>query len=203
MDEKKLVSKILTEDKKALNKFYKTFKPKLLKYINNKVSLKKDTEEILHDTLLSALESLPIFKFNSSLLTWLKAIARHEIADFYRKKKIKTFVFSRFPFLEKIVDMALSPELALQEKETKQRIFRTFKNISEGYRKILRLKYIEGKSYVEIAKVLGKSVKAVESKLSRARLAFQKEYAKQNKTNFGKDWQIFSTSDDQGELPFF
>jgi len=31
----------------------------------------------------------------------------------------------------------------------------------------------------EIAQKLGKTVKAIESKLSRARLAFQKEYAKE------------------------
>lgn len=195
MDEKELVKEILRGKKKAINKFYQAHQNKLLIFINKKVANKKDAEEILQDVFISALDSLPLFKFNSSLLTWLKAIAHHETVDFFRRKKLKTIVFSRFPFLERLVDQALSPELALQEKEMKQKILATFKNLSEGYAQILRLKYIEGLSMAEIAQKLGKTVKAVESKLSRARLAFQKEYAKENR-------QIFNSSFNKGKLPF-
>jgi len=179
MDDKTLVKRILQGKKQAINFFYRNYKPKLFGYIAQKVADPKDIEEILHDTFISALDSLPLFRFNSSFLTWLKAIASHEITDFYRKKKIKTIVFSRFPFLEKLVAKALSPELALQEKEAKEKIFKTFKNLTEGYRQILRLKYIEGLSMAQISQKLGKSVKAVESQLFRARQAFQKEYAKE------------------------
>jgi RNA polymerase sigma-70 factor, ECF subfamily len=201
MDEKKLVKNIIAGNKKAIRLFYKTHKSRLFKHILKKVSNKKDAEEILQDVFMSALDSLPVFRFDSSLYTWVQTIARHEIADFYRKKKIKTLVFSRFPFIKKIVSQALSPELALQEKEIKQKIMATFKSISEGYSQILRLKYIEGKSYLEIAEILNKSPKAVESQLSRARLAFQKEYNWQTKNlnvktkDFNKkDWEILLTS---------
>lgn len=195
MGEKELVKEILRGKKKAINKFYQAHQNKLLIFISKKVANKKDAEEILQDVFISALDSLPLFEFNSSLLTWLKAIAHHETVDFFRRKKLKTIVFSRFPFLERLVDQALSPELALQEKEMKQKILATFKNLSEGYAQILRLKYIEGLSMAEIAQKLGKTVKAVESKLSRARLAFQKEYAKENR-------QIFNSSFNKGKLPF-
>lgn len=201
MSEKALVEKILQGEKKAINSFYKTYKAKLLAFISQKVADKKDAEEILHDTFISALDSLPLFKFNSSLFTWLCSITRHEIADFYRKKKIKTIVFSHFPFLEKLVDQALSPELAMEEKELKQKISRTLRSLSEGYSQILRLKYIEGLSMAQISQKLGKTVKAVESKLFRARLAFQKEYGKEIQ-NFKEDWQIFSSSGNKRSLPF-
>ena len=166
-----------------------------MSFILIKIGNKKDAEEILHDVYISSLDSLPIFKFNCSLYTWLCSIAKHETADFYRKKKLKTLVFSRLPFLKKIVDKALGPELSLQEKELKVKIFKTFKNLSEGYSQILRLKYIEDLSMAEISQKLGKTVKAVESKLTRARLAFQNEYLKENR-------QIFNSSFNQGELPF-
>jgi len=212
MKEKNLVKKIIKGNKKATTKFYKTFQPRLLNYILKKIDNPKDAEEILQDTFLSAIDSLPLFKFNSSLYTWLCAIAKHEIADFYRKKRIKTFLFSRFPFLKTLVSKALGPQLALQEKETKEKIIHTFKNISEGYSQILRLKYIEGKTIKQIAKILGKTAKAVDSQLYRARKAFQKQYAKEYITkitnfqypisNVKKDSEIFSLIDNKGELPF-
>ena len=139
-----------------------------------------DVEEIVQDTLISAMDSLPTFKGKSSEFTWLCAIARHEIGDFYRRKKIKQIVFSKLPWLKELVDEALGPELAYQELETKTRILRTFKNISEGYTRILRLKYIEGLSMKQIADKLNLTVKAVESRLTRARLAFQLEYDKKD-----------------------
>ncbi len=159
----------------------------LVGWVSLKVGSQADVEEIVQETLISAWESLPLFKGRSSLLTWVMSIARHEIADFYRKKKIKQVVFSRLPFLKELVDKALGPELAYQELETKRKILKTFKNLSEGYSKILRLKYIEGLSMKEIATQLNVSVKAVESRLSRARLAFRKEYAVKSATTSGQE----------------
>lgn len=201
MDDQKLIKEILNNNKKAISIFYKTYQARLLNFILRKVNNKKDAEEILQDTFLSALDNLPIFRGNSSLFTWLCSIARHETADFFRRKKIKTIVFSRIPFLKKIVSEALGPDLALQEKETKMKIFKTLRSLSEGYEEILRLKYIDDLSMAEIADQLKTTVKAVESKLFRARLAFQKEFVK-NKEITQKDFKIFLASLDKGVLPF-
>lgn len=201
MNEKELVREILKGEKKAIDCLYSHYKRGLLHFINQKVADKKDAEEILQDTFISALDSLPLFQHKSLLMTWLKAIAKHEVADFYRRQKIKTILFSHFPFLEKIIDQALGPDLAIQEKEMKVKVWLTLKNLSEGYRKILRLKYIEGLSMAEIAQELKITVKAVESRLSRARLAFQKAFVEDKIIN-QKDWQILLTTLDQRELSF-
>lgn len=201
MNEEELVKEILKGNKKTINKFYKTYQQRLLNFILKKVGNRKDAEEILQDTFLSALDSLPLFKGDSSLYTWLCSIARHETIDFLRRKKIKTIVFSRLPFLKKIVSQALGPELALQEKEMKLKIWQTLKSLSEGYREILRLKYIDGLSVAEIAHQLKITVKAAESKLFRARLAFQKEFAKDKKIS-PEDLKIFTAAFNKGELPF-
>ncbi len=170
--EAELIEKIITGDQKAIKKFYKKYQARLLNFILTKIKKKEDAEEILQDIMMSTIDSLPLFRGNSSLYTFLCSIAKHEIADFYRKKKIKTFLFSHFPKLEDIVSQALSPERVLEEKEFKKEVIRTLRAIGEGYSQILRLKYIDGLSYGEIAKKLKKSAKAVESKLARARSAF-------------------------------
>ena len=165
------------------------YRKRLIKFVAKKVGDFSDVEEIVQDTLVSALDSFSSFKGESKVFTWMCGIARHEIADFYRRKKIKQIVFSRLPFLEKLVSEALGPELAFQELETKTKILKTFKNISEGYCRILRLKYMEGLSMRQIAEKLDLTVKAVESRLTRARLAFQEEYDK-------KDYSFRDFTDD-------
>lgn len=173
--EKTLVLKILKGDQKAKREFYKVFRVRLLRFVKSKVP-PETAEEVLNDTFLSAFDSLPLFKFHSSLYSWLYSIARHEIVDFYRRKKIKTILFSRLPFLESLASKALGPEAVLAKKELKNEIKQVFGNLNEGYCRILRLKYMEGLSIKEIASILGKSVKATESKLFRARIAFQNEW---------------------------
>ena len=164
----------------------KKLRQKLVNFIKRKIGDRQDVEDVVQDTMISILDSQPDFKGNSSLETWALGIAKHEISDFYRRKKIKQIVFSRLPFLKELVSEALGPELAYQEQETKKRIVKTLKNLSEGYHEILRLKYIDELSMKEIGGKLDLTVKAVESRLTRARLAFQKNYVQET----GKNWHF-------------
>ncbi len=154
----------------------KSFRLRLMNFVLVKVSNLNDAEEIVQDTLVSGLDSLPRFRGDSELFTFVASIARHEIIDFYRKKRIKRVLFSRLPFLKKLVSDALGPELAYQELEQKKKIARLLKGLSEGYAQVLRLKYMQSFSMKEIALKTGDSVKAIESRLTRARLAFAKVY---------------------------
>lgn len=157
----------------------------LFRFIAKKVADPADAEDIVQETLIAIYDSLPLFKGKSAFYSWCCGIAKHEIADFYRKKKIKQIVFSRLPWLKDLVSEALGPELEYQEVEAKTKILKTLKNLSEGYARILRLKYIDGRSMRQIAAELNITVKAVESRLTRARLAFQKVYADQENRQIG------------------
>ncbi len=177
--DKELIRGVIRQEKSWLRKFHKRFENYLFNYISQKVDRPEDVEEILQDVLISAIYALPSFSGKSSLKSWLTSIARHEVADFYRKQKIKRILFSRLPILETIADQALSPEMALEEKEIKEKMISCFFSLSEGYRQVLRLKYIEGYTAKKIAQLSGKSVKAVESRLRRARHAFLKNWQTQ------------------------
>jgi RNA polymerase sigma-70 factor, ECF subfamily len=191
----KQISNIISEKPRAILIFYKNITPYLKNYFKTRVNCQKDCEELIHDTLLSIIDSLPQFKGNSKFTTWALSIAHHELVDYYRRKKIKTLLFSHFPFLENIIDKALGPQLALEEKEAKHKIYLTLKNLSEGYSQILRLRYLEGLSVSAIALEFNITYKAAESRLSRARLAFAKEFVRQRPQNYQNSQILDSTFD--------
>lgn len=153
---------------------------KLLGYLLRKTRNPQVAQDLLQETLISALDAYPSFKNKSSFLTWLCGIANHEIADYYRKKKIKTVLFSLFPFLEDLAEQAFGPEQQLLkieiEQETEKRVRYVLTKLNEGYAEILRLRYYQHLTIGQIAKKLNASYKAVESKLSRARKAFAQTY---------------------------
>lgn len=174
--DKKIIRGVLRNDKVWLRKFEAEYRPRLLKFILRKIGRFEDAEEIVQDTLASAIYSLPSFLGQSRLFSWLCGIAKHEIADFYRKKRIKAVLFSHFPGLETIASKALSPQMALEEKELREKILRCFFELAEGYREVLRLKYAEGLSLHQMAWRFKKTAKAMEMRLRRARQAFAKKW---------------------------
>ncbi len=176
LGEKNLIKKILEGDKNAVREFYERYKKGLFGFILGRVQDKKDAEEILQDTLLSAIDSLALFSKRSSLFTFLCGIAKHEISDYYKKRKIKTIVFSRFENWQFFVDKSLRPDEALMKRELERKIERTLRRILPRYRGLIKLKYIEGFSVKEIAKKLKVTEKSVESALFRARKAFALEF---------------------------
>jgi len=149
---------------------------RLKNFINQKTKNLTDGEEILQETLISAINCLPLYSGKSSFFTWLCGIAKHEIADLYRKKRIKTILFSHLPWLENLTAEALGPEQILLREEAVKKIEKTLKSLSEGYQQVLRLKYYQGLSVKEIARQLNETVKAIESRLTRARKAFTEAF---------------------------
>lgn len=169
-----LVKGILSGSEKSLLAFYRHFSPKLLAFIKKRTPSCEDAEEILQDVLLSSLDSLRDFTFKSSLNTFLHAIAKNKIIDFYRKKKIKKVLFSQVPKLESLLTTLLGPEDVFEEKQLRIRISQALKKLSPKYQKIITLKYFDDLSVREITRELQISFKSAESMLFRARKAFAK-----------------------------
>ena len=171
----KIAEKVLKGEKGAATAFYKEFAPKLRRYLNTKLP-EGETEEIIQDTFLSAFDSLPLYRGESSVSTWLISIARHEVADFYRKRYIRQAVEKTAPLFESMVSEVLSPEFVLEKKKIEKKFFSTYRSLSKQYQDILSYRYELSMSVREIAEKMGLSFKATESLLFRARLAFREAY---------------------------
>jgi len=163
-----------------MNKFYSRYFRLVYGYIRKQINDEETAEELANIILLSAWNSLPYYEGKSSQKNWIMGIAKHKIIDFYRKKKIKTVLFSAIPALEDIADKSIGPEGESLKVELKKEIKEVLDELSGGYSKILRLKYIDGLRNTEIAKKLKQSYKAVEGKLARARHKFRQKYEEKN-----------------------
>ncbi|MDE2589307.1 MAG: RNA polymerase sigma factor [Patescibacteria group bacterium] len=173
-----LVERILDGDKTAVTTFYNLYSKKIYNYAKKKLPRQEDAEELMHDTFLDALDSLPIFQGKSSLSTWLYGIAKHKIADFYRKKKIHYLLLSNLPFLQPIAKEVNQPEFQYEKNKIREGIEQAFHKLSKKYRRIIRLHYEENMPIKEIAIKLDLSFKATESLLFRARQDFKNKYEK-------------------------
>jgi RNA polymerase sigma-70 factor (ECF subfamily) len=153
--------------------FYQKYYLGVRGFVARKIDDEGVVDELTNDIMLAAYNSMPNFNHKCSEFSFICSIAKHKIIDYYRKKKIKTVLFSANPFFEEIADKALSPERDVLKNELRNEIEMTLKELKEGYGRMLRLKYIDGWRISKIASLTKLSVKAVESKLIRAKKQFQ------------------------------
>jgi RNA polymerase sigma-70 factor (ECF subfamily) len=172
-----LINSILKGTPGAARSFYFKYHRAVEYFVRTKCKSKEDAEEIVQDVFLSAIDSLGIYSGRSSLISWLYGIARHEISDYYRKKRVKILVLSKAPLLAELLgDEKWSEQfahLALREE-----VKRILGRLLPRYEQLLRMKYLEGWSVEDMARELDESFKATETALFRARKAFALEWSK-------------------------
>jgi RNA polymerase sigma-70 factor (ECF subfamily) len=166
-----------------MDSFYKKYYLVVRKFISQKVDDEGVVDELTNDVMMAAMMCRERFNGKSSEFSWICSIAKHKVIDYYRKKKIKTILFSISEEFEEIADKALTPERDVLKNELKEEIKKTFEELGKGYKDILRLKYVEGMKISEIAKNLKINMKAVESRLIRAKKKFREAWVYDQEKN--------------------
>jgi RNA polymerase sigma-70 factor, ECF subfamily len=170
--DRNIVIKILKGDEAAVGLFYKNNKSGLFSFILQRIEDRSDAEEVLQDVFLSAIMALRDFTFKCSLSTFLFSIAKNKIVDYYRKKRIKAVVFSKFFGFEDLISELLKPDEEFENEEIRRKFYKVLNSLRPKYQRVIKLKYIEGKKLSEIAEIISESIKSVESTLFRARKEF-------------------------------
>lgn len=166
--EQQLLIDLKAGDEKAVAKWFELYHNRLTKVAIKMVESRNDAEEIVQETFLNCLKHLPLFRGQSSIWTWMNSILRHEVADYFRKKyakkALKTIPITEFFMVE---NLNSSSDINDQVKFI-------LKSMKKESQELLMLKYVDGKKVEQIAKILGKSPKAIESEIYRARTEFKK-----------------------------
>ncbi len=172
-DDAEFLKKLKSGDSVAVRQWYSEYSSRLLSFITHKISNETDAEEVMHDTFLSCLHHLPLFRGESSIWTWMVRISQHEVADYFRKRYAKKFIHA-LPLSE-----LLCIENISNAHDTSQKVKDVLYKMTTESREILQMKYVDKKKVKEIAREMGRTVKAVESILFRARTEFRELYALQ------------------------
>jgi RNA polymerase sigma-70 factor (ECF subfamily) len=177
-----LARQVTDGDETALEAFYARYADPLFAFIYHHLDESRpDAEDIWQDTLLAAIRALPAYRGRSRLFTWLCGIARHKIADHFRRQgRSVAEVFSDVPQAElaALIGAGILPEEVVARQATRVRVVEALATLRDDYRTALVARYADEQSVDEVARQLGRTYKATESLLSRARVAFQEALAR-------------------------
>ncbi len=169
-----LVAALLRKDRKATAEFVARYADDLYNYLRSRLAPRHDqVDDLVQEVFLAAWESLGNYRGTGSLQAWVMGIARHKVEDYYRERL-------RAP--ESIEDSDQEPAAAvsgsdfnqlLEQDELRKNTWRVMGGLSEQYRLALIWRYWEKASAREMALKTGKTEKAIERLLARARAEFR------------------------------
>ena len=128
----------------------------------------EDAEDLVQETFLRVWNKSTTYKVGRvRFTTWLFTIAHNKFIDLYRKKKDRKEVYDEQVFVGNLEDL-------LQQEEKARALSESLSNLPENQRVAILLSHSQGFTNAEIATILGSSVRAVESILSRGRKTLRK-----------------------------
>jgi RNA polymerase sigma-70 factor (ECF subfamily) len=175
-EERQLVSEVLGKDRKATAEFVSRCTDYVYPFVRRRLMPRTElVEDLMQEILLAAWQNLAHFRGDSGLRSWILGIARHKVEDYYRKRLRATEVQEDD---DSLTELSAVPEFEgqLDAASEQERVQRTLVHLPEPYALALLWRYRDNRSLREMAELTGKTEKAMERLLARARENFKRRW---------------------------
>jgi RNA polymerase sigma-70 factor (ECF subfamily) len=137
----------------------------------------QEAMDLSQEVFLRVFRTLPQFRGQSSLRTWIYRIVLNQASNRQRwwRRRFRSHQVALDEHVENHGELPesrsfASPDRVLQQNETAARVWGALSELPFDQRAAIVLREIDGLSYEEIAESLGIAVGTVKSRLARARL---------------------------------
>ena len=171
-----LLDAVLKKDRKATAEFVSRYADPVYGYISQRLAPRADlVEDLVQEVFLVAFQKLDTFAGKSSVLGWLLGIARHKVEDLYRARLREPDPLSATEDAS-ISDPATLPAFdeLIDRARAQEKTQRVLARMPEVYGLALLWRYWEDHSTREMAAQTGRTEKAMERLLARARAHFRR-----------------------------
>jgi RNA polymerase sigma-70 factor (ECF subfamily) len=164
--------RLAAKDLAHFRPLYEKWMPPVYRYLYHRVGGVQEAEELTAQVFLAVCEKLPAYRHRGHFAAWLFSIARRKTAEYFRKRL-------RFDSLE-VVDIAdpePDPFTQAADGDEIRRLRELIRALPEKDQEYIRLRFMAGLTYGEMAVLFKKRKDAVRKYLSRllARLQNQLE----------------------------
>ena len=172
--EKNLIERAIKGEASAFGLLYDRYQPQIYRFVYLKVGLREEADDLTHQVFLQSWGKIREYTFRGfPFSSWLYRIARNEIIDFYRTKKI---------FLDFETALENSPELRAEEEVVKvveknlniEKVKNAISQLKPLEQDVIILRFIEELSPAEIGLIIDKTPETIRLLQHRAIKNLQK-----------------------------
>ena len=140
-----------------------------------------DEDDLMQDIFIKAYVNIQSFDTGLKFSSWIYRIAHNEAVSWVRKKNVRpeTVELGKddFETFTKSIEVFSNSS---EQKLNNDEVNRILSLLSEKYRMVLVLKFLEGKNYKEISDILTIPMGSVATLVHRAKKQFIRIYSKQH-----------------------
>lgn len=177
LEQEETLVKQAQQDIAAFRELYNYYFPKIYAYVSYRLGRVQDTEDLVADIFLTAVQKLDQYEWrgSGSFTGWLFRIAHNRVSDFYRHRENKqeTLPLADLPDLEADTDHPIDTIL---QKEKFDHLRRLINTLSPRRQEIITLKFFAGLRNQEIAHLLGLDERTIAAHLCRGLADLQRKY---------------------------
>ena len=170
-DEVQLLDRIGRGDESAMSAFYREHGRVVLSQVLLVTGERVLAEEILQDTMLAVWRGAVSFRGESSVRSWVIAIARRQTRDRLRGHRLQVVSDA---FLSDQPSSVPGPEVTALDRAELAEVTSAIRELAPPHREVLGLAFGSGLSLPEVASVLEIPVGTVKSRLTAARAALSR-----------------------------
>jgi len=193
-DDSTLAQAIRGGDEAAATSFYEEYSGKIYRMMYFSARSEAEAEELTQSTFLAFFESLPRFRGESRLSTWLYAIAKNILRNYYSRNKRKRetslddagVAGEMRSYLESLASDDEPPDELVAREENAAVVRAVLGRLASSYREVLTLRFFDGLSNADVAAALGKKESTIRVLLHRASNAFARELRRLEGRNGGE-----------------
>jgi len=155
------------------------YEAKLMHYIRRITNVDKETaEDILQEVFLKIYKNLHEYDETFKFSSWIYRITHNEAISFFRKQKARPELIDSENNDDMDILGAIPADINLRDDYVKKELVHKVREIvavlPDKYRTALILRFMEDKSYEEIADILQKPAGTVATLINRAKSEFKK-----------------------------
>jgi RNA polymerase sigma-70 factor (ECF subfamily) len=161
-------------DRERLTVIYDTYHAPILRYIRWQVDDTETARDLSADVFRRLLDAVRRERGpERDVRAWLYRTARNIVIDFYRKQQFRT----HSELFEHLTDNEPDPALLVDATLSAEKLRAAIQQLTPEQRDVIILKFVEGLSNAETARIVDKPIGAVKSLQHRALAALQRTLA--------------------------
>ncbi len=164
--ERQQVRRIIEGDRGAYALFVDEYGPRVQRLVRRTVRREADGEDLMQEIFLDLYRSLPRFRGDSSLATWVYRVALNHCCKYRERRGPDTVAYEEAR--HERVDTSAGPARCAVQRELADHVQSAMDGLTVPHRDVVILHELHGLTYGECAQVLGVPVGTVKSRLSSA-----------------------------------
>lgn len=159
-------------DDKALDEILARHEKQVYRFGLRMCGSEEDAKEVLQETLCTAFQGIHAFRGDAALSTWLYQVARTHCFRLRRRRVGAPADFQPLDALAAthVAAEEATPDMVSHARQMGEVLQAAILALPEAHREVLILRDVEGLTAEEAARVVGIEVRALKSRLHRARL---------------------------------